>query len=223
MLGEEGSVRTRLVELARRFRAGGLLAGASGNLSARLGDGRVLITPAGGFKDEARPEELLLVDAAGHVLAGSGTGAMSSEGRMHLALYRRHPSVRAVMHTHAPAATAIGCAEAAPDLGITAEGVAALGPVVVVPWVVPGGEELAVRVAQAADRGWTLLLRNHGVVTCGASADDAAARMESLEHVARIYTHAIALGRCRVIPDADRDALLAQYGWPERLPGWRSG
>lgn len=179
----------------------GLMAGLSGNLSVRLSGGLILMTPAGGRKDEYAPADLALVDLTGRPLRGST--AMSSEGHMHLAIYRMRPDVGAVVHAHPPVATALGIAEREPCLDITAEGAAFVGAVKTVPWILPGSAELASAVGDAAAGCNAMILRHHGAVCLGCHLSEAVSRMESLEHVSRVYQAALALGMVRTLPDPD--------------------
>lgn len=182
-----------------------LMAGLSGNLSVRLDGGAVLVTPAGGRKDEYQPADLALVDLTGRSLLGSAP--MSSEGFAHLAIYQSRPDVHAVVHAHPPVATALGIAEESPSLDITAEGAAFVGEVVTVPWLLPGGAELAAAVGEAARRSNAIILRHHGALCAGASLGEAVSRMESLEHVSRVYQACVGFGLVRMLPDSAIAAL----------------
>lgn len=190
-----------LCHYARMLVQRGLMAGLSGNLSVRLGGGLVLMTPAGGRKDEYRPADLALVDLTGRSMLGSAP--MSSEGFAHLSVYQARPDVHAVVHAHPPVATALGIAEERPSLDITAEGAAFVGEVATLPWLLPGGAELAAAVGEAARRSNAMLLRHHGAVCTGKTLNEAVSRMESLEHVSRIYQACVGLGIVRMLPDTD--------------------
>ena len=194
------SLEDRICRYARRLVELELMASASGNLSVRV-DGRVLMTPTSCMKDELTPEDLVEVDMAGHRLRGDRP--ISTEGRMHLAIYQQRPDVHAVVHAHPITVTALGIAEDAPQLAITGEGADFVGEVGLVEWFIPGTEALASAVGRVSSHSDSIILRHHGAVTCGATLEDAFARMQAFEHVAKIYLRAQQLGRVREIDPRD--------------------
>src|SRR3954470_15395567 len=97
-----------LVAVCRRLYERGLVAGPDGNVSVRLDDGTILITPSGMSKVDVRPDDLVLIDRAGAFL--DGMRKPSSEVRMHLRIYQRRADARAVVHAHPPTATGFAVA-----------------------------------------------------------------------------------------------------------------
>lgn len=194
------TLEERVCYYAKRLVDLNLMASASGNLSVRV-DGRIVMTPTACLKDELTPDDLVVVDLAGHRL--SGTMPLSTEGRMHLAIYQQRKDVNAVVHAHPVTVTALGIAEDAPSLNITGEGAAFVGPVGMVEWLIPGTEALAIATGIASKTSDSIILRHHGAVTCGRDLAEAFARMQAFEHVAMIYKYAQELGRVREIPARD--------------------
>jgi methylthioribulose-1-phosphate dehydratase len=90
-------VAAELVEVVRRIHARGFAPGTSGNFSAALGDARLLITASGVDKGRVEAEQLVVVDAAGKVVAG--TGAPSAETALHVEIVRAR-GAGAVLHVH---------------------------------------------------------------------------------------------------------------------------
>ena len=82
----------------------GYVVSNDGNVSVRIGEDQVLITPSGVSKGRLTPDMLVVCDLEGRVLAGRLHP--SSESAMHLLVYRERPDVGAVVHAHPPAATA---------------------------------------------------------------------------------------------------------------------
>ena len=194
-------IARKMCVYAKRLVDEGLMASMSGNLSARVAPGVVLMTPTACMKDELRPEDLVTVDLRGHRLVG--TTAISTEGWMHLAMYQARPSIAAVVHAHPIHVTALGMVEARPSLDLTSEGAAFVGPVGMVEWHIPGTAALGAAVGQASVHSDAIILRHHGAVTAGASLEEAFARMQSFEHVAQIYLLTQTHGIARALPAAD--------------------
>lgn len=190
--------------VCRRLYERGLIAGQDGNVSVRIGDDALLVTPAGMSKVDVRPEDLVELGMDGTVR--SGTRRPSSEVAVHLRAYQRRADVRAVVHAHPPMATAFAVAGIPLDGASLAELRAGVGPVALVPYATPGTPA----VADAFDPYWpshdAFLMANHGALVVAASLDVAHQRMESLEHGARIVWAARALGN---VPSLPADALAA--------------
>lgn len=211
--------RDAIVRVGKRLWRRGLVGGAEGNVSVRLDEGRVLATPSGACKGFLDPDDLVVTDLAGRPLAGRGRP--SSELRVHLAVYRRRPDVRAVVHAHPPTATGFAIAGVALDECVVPEVIATLGRVPIVPYGTPSTEELAERVAEYVPTHDALLLANHGAVTYAATLDRAIDVMESLEQAARSLLVASLLGRVHRLSREEVDRLLAlgAYDAPVRNPG----
>ncbi|MFF7412944.1 class II aldolase/adducin family protein [Streptomyces lydicus] len=203
---------SELVDTARRTVADGLVVGTSGNVSRRLKD-LVLVTPSGVPYDRLGPGDLTAVDLNGAQIIGSLRP--TSELPMHLAVYRSTPAT-AVVHTHAPYATAASTlVSELPPVHYMA---AALGgPVRVAPYALYGSDELAAHLLEALRDRTGALLQNHGTVAYGDSLDQALDRTAQLEWMCRVWLTAVSVpgGTPRLL-SADQleaaGARLAGYG-----------
>jgi L-fuculose-phosphate aldolase len=204
---ESHDPRAALVACGRRLDALGFAPATDGNVSVRLGEGRFLVTPAGREKGSLRPEELLVVDASGNVL--EGTGRPSTETAMHLLCYRRRPDVSGVVHAHPPVATAFAASGAPLDAPVMPEVVLTVGPVPLVPYATPGTDELPRAIDPWLDGHDAFLLASHGVLALGASVREALHRMERVEHLAKVTLAARLLGGPRSLSEAQVVSLLA--------------
>ncbi len=159
----------------------GLVHWSSGNVSVRVGD-RIVITPSGIPYQRLQPRQVAVLNLAG--CGSSHRGEPSSEWRLHAALYRARPDVRAVVHTHSPAATAAACRgqlQAA-----THEARIFLGESIPVSKPAPPGSwELAHEVSRALAGGPVALVGGHGAVAVGETLERALALAVMLEEAAR--------------------------------------
>lgn len=203
--------RRQIVQVCRRLYERGLIAGPDGNISVRIAEDRVLVTPAGMSKVDVTVEDLVEVSLDG--TRRRGARAPSSELAVHLRIYRRRPAVGAVVHAHPPAATSFAVAGEVLDARVLPELIGQMGEIALVPYARPGTEELADRFEPLLARHEVFLMANHGAVTLGDSLTIAHQRMESLEHAARIVINARILGRVQLLPPAEAGAL-----W--RVPDW---
>ena len=193
--------------VCRRLYERGLVAGPDGNVSVRLHDGSIVVTPSGMSKVDVTPDDLVLVDPEGRVLDGKGNP--SSELRMHLRIYERRADVSAVVHAHPPTATGFAVAGESFMAPVLPEVILQMGEVPIVRYATPGTAELADSFDPYLARHDAFLMANHGATTVGPTLEVAHQRMESLEHAARIILAARMLGRVNELSPADVKALRA--------------
>jgi L-fuculose-phosphate aldolase len=201
---DRGELAREIVRVCRRLYERGLVAGPDGNVSARLSDGTILVTPRGMSKVDVTAERLVVVDPDGRVVDG---GRPSSELRMHLRIYAKRPDVRAVVHAHPPVATGFGVAGESFVAPVLPEVILQMGAVPLVKYATPGTDALPDAIEPLLVGHEAFLLANHGATTLGTTLEQAHQRMESLEHAARIVLAARTLGRVNELSAADVRAL----------------
>jgi len=195
--------REQVAGAARRLAAAGLVAGTSGNVSARRDD-RVAITPTGGMLAELEPDQVTVVDLEGNVVGGDL--APTSEIDLHLGVYRAYEA-GAVVHSHAPMGTALSCVlDELPCIHY--EMLLLGGAVRVAPYATFGTPELADAVVAALDGRTAALMSNHGAVTHGADVEAAVRATELLEWAATLYWNAHAIGTPRILDEAQQQAVV---------------
>ena len=171
--------------------------GTSGNLSVRLDDSRLLVTPTGVSKFLLRLDDIVIVDLEGKHL--DGYRKATSEVSMHLAVYRHRNDVTAVIHSHPPIATAFACVGRGLDEMLCQEAVMTLGVVPLATYAATGTEEVAASLAPFIPDHDAILLANHGAVSCGRTLLEAFQKMEIVEHLANITLVAHQLGAPRTL------------------------
>ncbi|MCC5036483.1 class II aldolase/adducin family protein [Streptomyces sp. WAC 00631] len=186
----ELKTRQALVDASRHLHDTGLVTGTSGNLSVRVGD-QVLVTPSGVSYQTLEPGDIARVTLDGEVL-DAGATSPSSETPLHLGIYRT-TDAQAIVHTHAPWATAVGLVR--DELPSVHYSILLLGgPIRVAPYATFGSQELADNVRLAMLDRRAALMRNHGAVASGATLAEAVHNAESVEWLARLYLRAAQLG-----------------------------
>jgi L-fuculose-phosphate aldolase len=201
----EAQLRTDIVEVGRRMYARGYTASNDGNISARLGDDRLLMTPRSVCKGFMMPEMMCITDLNGTKLQGDRDP--SSEMLMHLEVYRQRPDARAVCHAHPPIATGFAVAGIPLDRAVLAEVLTTLGSIPIAEYATPSTSELPEAVRKYVKAHDGMLLANHGALTLGADLYAAYYKLETIEHFAKISLVARMLGRENLIAREEVDRL----------------
>lgn len=197
--------RRALADACHRLASEGLVIGTAGNLSVRAGE-QVVATPTGCVLSEVEPAAMAVVDLDGEPLHGP---APTSELGLHLGVYRAMDWTGAVVHTHSPMATAVGCVldELPP---IHYQMLALGGSVRVAPYATFGSDELHANVLLALEGHTAALMQNHGTLTCGASLDDAVEATFLLEWACSLYWNAKQIGEPAVLSSEQLADVAAQ-------------
>ena len=194
---EEAERREELAHYCRFAYHRRLVSGTGGNLSVRLSDGRVLITPSAVSLAECTPEDFIAVDLDGEKVAGPERFVPSKEVHLHTAVYAARPDVHAISHLHPPACIVFAIRNRSiPLVTITAE--VRLGPTPVVPEAPSGSARLAQLVRDTAvawPEAKLLLLERHGVLAVGANLRETIDVADLAEDTARVaYQLSLATG-----------------------------
>ncbi len=180
--------RDQIVAAGKSIFDRGLTAGSTGNISVRLSDGTMLMTPTNASLGALEPERLAHVDDAGRLLAGDRP---TKEAFLHSCMYCQRSADHAVVHLHSTHAVAVSILdEVSPEdvlPPLTAYYVMRVGRLPLVPYYPPGDEALALAVKEKAAEGHAVLLANHGPVVSGKTLAEAQYAMEELEETARLY------------------------------------
>jgi len=198
-------LRKQVATTARRLAAEGLLVGTAGNVSARLGD-LVGVTGTGVVLEQCAPDDVSVVTMAGDLVGG--TLVPSSETGLHLDLYAA-TATAAVVHTHAPWATAAACVlDELPVLHY--QQILLGGTIRVAPYASFGSPELAGHVVRALEDRQAALMANHGSVAIGATLDKALENALLLEWLAALHHRATALGTPHVLDADQQEDVIVQ-------------
>ena len=204
--GTEGDLRRDLVRFSRMLYRLGFMPGASGNLSVKLDDQRLLVTPTRVSKFLLRPADMVIVDLQGKQL--DGYRKVTSEISMHLEVYRHRDDVTAVVHSHPPIATAFACVGRGLEEILCQEAVMTLGVVPLATYATTGTKEVAASLVPFIPDHDAILLANHGAVSYGRTLLEAFQKMEIVEHLAQIALVAHQLGAPRTLKHEQLKQLL---------------
>ncbi|HKR64079.1 MAG TPA: class II aldolase/adducin family protein [Thermoanaerobaculia bacterium] len=192
--------RRDVFEHAKKMWEAGLVVASAGNVSRRVDAARIAITPTGVPYESMSPDEIVLVDLeSGHAV--DSTREPSYELPMHLTIFRSHPEVQAIVHTHAPFVTTLSVLRR-PLPPVIDEMVVHLGGTIeVAEYAFTGTDAVGTNVVRALGDRNGVLLANHGNVCTGRTLSEALHVAIVMEACARIYVQALALGEPVPLPN----------------------
>ena len=186
-MSEQARLREDICRIAKSMFDRGLTGGSSGNISARLSDGTILMTPTGssmGFLDPARISHL---DENLTLLSGD---APTKEIPLHTAFYDTRGQTGAVVHLHSTHSVALSMLRDtdADDMlpPVTPYAIMKLGRVKLLPFFMPGDAGMGEAVRGLAGKRSAVVLANHGPVVAGKDVWAAAHAIEELEETAKL-------------------------------------
>jgi L-fuculose-phosphate aldolase len=195
----EHELRQEMVRVGRLMWERGYVTATDGNLSARLGSDRLLVTPTGLSKGFLSASDLLLLrldGESGSPFAYRGQGQRpSSEISMHLEVYSQRPDVNAMVHAHPPLATAFSIAGVSLARCVLPEVIVTLGGIPTADYATPGTVEVAETIRRVIQDYDAVILAHHGSLTVGQTLWEAYLRLEKVEHTAQITLAAQQLGQ----------------------------
>jgi ribulose-5-phosphate 4-epimerase/fuculose-1-phosphate aldolase len=186
-MSEHAKLREDICTLAKSMFDRGLTCGSSGNISAQLSDGSVLVTPTGramGFLD---PAQISHLDTNFRLISGDPP---TKETPLHSAFYETRNGTGAVVHLHSTHSVALSMLpETDPDNvlpALTPYAIMRVGKVKLLPFFLPGDPAMGDAVRGLAGKRSAVLLANHGPVVAGKDIWAASFAMEELEETAKL-------------------------------------
>jgi len=209
-MSAEARLREDICLLAKSMFDRGLTGGSSGNISARLEDGRLLVTPTGSCFGRLDPARLSVLDEGRHVSGDAPT----KEVPLHTAFYDTRPT-GAVVHLHSCHSVALSVLpDTDPDNmlpPITAYGVMKLGKVALLPYFMPGDPAMGDAIKGLAGKRSAVVLAHHGPVVAGKDIEAACYAMEELEETAKLALMTRGMGP-NLLNEAQIQGLVTKFG-----------
>ena len=235
-------VRHALTRTAWILAGEGHESGLAGQLTARGPSAETVWTlPLGLAFEEATPDSWLLINDTMEVLDGAGFASASGlvrepnpATRFHLWVYRARPDVRAIVHTHPPAASALAAAEVPLIVGHM-DATPLFDDLAFLPhWPgLPTADREGEIIAGALGYKHAILLAHHGLLTAGRDVQEATFLAVFMERMARLQLDAAVVGgikpinaeeaqRARDFLRTDRIMHLTFDAWARKMERQRS-
>lgn len=205
----ESDAKSVVCEAGKRLLRENLVSGTWGNLSLRLDDENMIITPSGKPYELLSPEDMVRVNY--HTLSWEGESKPSSELKLHAAIYLDRKDVNAVIHTHQPNASTVAAArrEVPPILDDMAQ---IIGPSVrVAAYALPNTKKIVRKTLRALSGRNAALMANHGAVCIGRDMEEAFLVCQVLEKACRAFIEAEFLGGAKAIGNVEAWIMHKYY------------
>ncbi len=204
------SEREALVKAGLKLLELGLVSRTWGNISLRVSENEMLVTPSGKYYEETRPEDMVLINIRSNEY-DKNSGKPSSEFKLHSGIYVDRPEINAIIHTHQTNASTCAAArrEVPPVLDDMAQ---IIGPNVRVADYALSSTKKLVRNTVKALRGRNAaLMANHGAICVGRDLDEAFAVCEVLEKACQAFIEGEFLGGAKSISKFSAWAMHQAY------------
>ena len=176
--------RKEVAMFMRRLYRQGLTTTSGGNISLKISDDIIVITPSATDKGRMRWKEVGIMTLGGENLTPELKPSIENE--MHLSIYRKKKQISAIVHAHPLFASAFTAMKCTINTDLTAEARAICGDPCFVPYALMGTRELASVASESIMKSDILLLENHGILTTGSSILQAFDKLEVLENAAKM-------------------------------------
>jgi L-fuculose-phosphate aldolase len=214
------TLREQLLAITRKLHELGLNKGTSGNASVRDGNG-LLVTPTGLEVEAMTPHDMVAMDLDGQLRAkGLNERKPSSEWRFHRDILQARPEINAVIHVHSMFATTMACLHKEIPAFHYMIAVTGGDSVRCAPYALFGSQALSDNALKALQDRRACLLANHGMITLGATLDEALDIAVEVENLCEQYWRALQIGEPSVLSEqqmAEVFQTFRGYGkWAKR-------
>ena len=185
--------KQELIETARKMETYNLVKMSGGNVSLKVSDNLVLVTPSAMPYDAMVVDDIVIVDLKGNIVEGKRRPTSDLKAILYI-LNNMH-SVNAVIHTHQPCASAFSLIEDKLPVISTTMVDEVKGAVNVAPFTISSDEGMGIQTVKYAGDALCVILKNHGIMAYGKSLEQALSAAVYLEETCDIYLKTVATGK----------------------------
>ncbi len=202
--------RILIATYMKRLYKMGLTTSTGGNISRKVSDDMLVITPSQKDKSALKPYDICVANFAGENLTPKFKCSM--ELAMHIAIYKERPDINSICHAHPTFASTYSFTGKDINSSLSGEMRAICGNIAKAEYALMGTDELAINVAEAVRNSNVIILDNHGALTLGTSLSQAFDRMEILEKIAKSNFLLNVLKGTKNLPNKDIDEIDELFG-----------
>ena len=185
------AIKKEMIETALEMKRNNLISLAGGNVSVRMPNGDIIITPSGMSYEIMEPDDMIVFDKDKNVIEGTRKQSVDTPALFHI--FDNMPGVNAILHTHQPYATAVGLISDELPACLTTQANATKGAVTVAPYSPPGNLSMGVLTVDYIGDKLAVILKHHGVISVGKDLKEALCAAVYLEEASITYLAAAAV------------------------------
>ncbi len=186
-------VKNKIISVCEYLKNNGFLISTEGNISTRIDNNKIVITPKRKDKKNLKPSDLVVIDLNGKKLLGKNQP--SGEWRVHSIIYKLRPEIKAVIHTHPVYTTALSLTNFNINIPVLPEIIFEVGKISLVEYAPFYTEELAENLKKYIKDSNAFILKNHGLITIGTSLEEALVKTEKVEYLCKVLFIANSFGK----------------------------
>lgn len=188
-----------IIHTALEIKQSGLISLSGGNVSMRMPNGHILITPSGTSYETMKARDVVVIDSKGNRIEGKLRESVDTVALLYI--YERMPKVNAIIHTHQPYATAVGLLGDVFPAAVTTLANVTLGEVNVAPYCSAASLDMGVQTVNYIGERRAVILKHHGVITIGKDLKEALYAAVYMEDAAKTYLAAKAAGEPAIMTE----------------------
>lgn len=185
-------LKREIIETALEIKRSRLISLSGGNVSMRLPNGHILVTPSGTSYETMKVRDIIVIDSKGQRIEGKLRESVDTVALLYI--FEHMPDVNAIIHTHQPYATAAGLIGDTLPVAVTTLANVTLGAVNVAPYCSAASLDMGVQTVKYIGERRALILKHHGVITVGRDLKEALYAAVYMEDAAITYLAAKAAG-----------------------------
>jgi L-fuculose-phosphate aldolase len=193
----ETEIKNIVCQTGKKLLKDSLVVRTWGNVSHRLDQDHMIITPSGQLYEHLEVEDMVVVNLKTHKTIGKHKP--SSEFKMHAGIYKHRNNINAIIHTHQVNASVVAaCRREVP--AIFDDQVQLIGPSVrVTDYAISNTKRIVRKVISALEGRNAALIANHGAVCLGCDMEEAYAVALVLEKTCKAFIEGEFLGQVKTI------------------------
>lgn len=189
--------KREVIHTALEMKQSGLISLSGGNVSMRMPNGHILVTPSGLSYEGMKEKDIVVVNINGVRIEGTLRESVDTVALLYI--YEKMPEVNAIIHTHQPYATAVGLIGDVFPAAVTTLANVTLGPINVAPYCSAASLDMGVQTVKYIDGKRAVILKHHGVIAVGKDLKEALYAAVYMEDAAKTYLAAKAAGEAAVM------------------------
>jgi len=199
-------IKQEIIKYAKLIYDKGFVCATDGNISYKVSNQHILMTPSGIRKSELTESDLVMLNMKGEKVAGKHPA--SSENKLHLKVYQLRPDIKTIIHAHPPVSTALTIADIPIDKPVLPEVILSLGDIPTAPYATPTTDEVPESIVNLIPTHDALMLKRHGSLTIGSTLESAYKKLEKMEYTAKIIMIARQMGNITYLTNDEVTKLL---------------